>query len=314
MDGCVGINDNESSWNFPELISLQAKGIRLMKSSSWCYHLQSCKHLIKVQLGESLIEHDLVNCLLNLPSSFDSDSVIDSVIDSGCTMTEAHVKSDTCLFEDLDLSWSEMPGCLAIALACASGKALKCLNLRCVGLDRVHAVTEDNDETTISRQTLIHLVELTHSLLEEEDNMVLSLLGSHCPNLIELNLSRCGEKICGLLAVRDLVESIGHCLLKLDLNWTNVSDHGLIEIVTQCISLQWLGLQGCKALSVHTGALLKNHTQFSCFNLFLCLLPSTYSSLLIPYSVFLLLINQYQSISLFVYSGHLVKSTILALG
>lgn len=246
LDGCIGMDDNESNnWCFESLTSLQAKGIRSMRSSAWSHHLYASPHLVKVQLGECLIEADLVTCLLHE----DSNEAI-------CNMTEAHIEPDICSYECLDISWSEMPGCLAMALACASGKNLKSLALRCVSLDYIDVLVESDPSSSFDHNhgNKIHLIELKQVTFEKE-NMILSVLGSSCPNLNELNLSRCGENILGVKALENFTRSVGNHLVKLDISWTNVSDEGLLEIVTNCKALKALGLQGCKALTENAGML-----------------------------------------------------------
>lgn len=233
--------DNESSWEFPNLEHLQAKSMRSISSSSWCRHFgpHAWQRFVKVQLGECLVDVDLVMCLL--PPQTDL---------LYCTKHEASVQCDTCRLQDLDLSWCEMPGCLAVALACASGSSLRSLSLRCVGLDNVDAHIELTDSTSDSQTISVHLAELSEPL---EEPMVLSVLARCCPNLTELNLSRSGENICGVRALGDLALSLGHQLFYLDLNWTNIGDAGLLHLVSACPGLRLLGLQGCKALTTDAG-------------------------------------------------------------
>jgi hypothetical protein len=285
LDGCVGINGHVGGASFPSLQSLHAKGLRLVKSSAWCDYLRllndGCpSQMHDLQLGECSIGLDLVCQLLQVspvPSNKNNNINNNNDDDYGggggdgsicennfVTKDDVIVSCNTCHLTHLDLSWCELPGCHALALACASGRHLQSLTLRCVALDQVSGVLlerrgsaaaeeEDDDNFSFNSNTNFKARFRELPNVESYDNMVLSTLGRCCPNLTELNLGRCGETLCGEEALHDLTRLLNSKLLKLDLNWTNVTDEGLLEVISNCNNLKVLGLQGCKKLTVTSG-------------------------------------------------------------
>lgn len=117
----------------------------------------------------------------------------------------------------LDLSWVDgLAGQDALAVACRCGSHLRKLKTRCVTLD------------SAGGDFLVTLAEA-------------------CPNLVKLDLSRCGEVFASPHGLTALAQGCRR-LTDVDLSWSNADDAGLAALL-RCSELKLLALQGCKSLT-----------------------------------------------------------------
>jgi len=202
----------------PALTTLSAKGLSGVMPDQWAEilagpcmtelgQLPPLGRLVSLKLGECCLNPSVVAQLL--PFQQGSSSVAANA-DSGSAGSTVETDSSeqrypfgrhTPGFEatltELDLSWAaeSLSGSDALAFACAAGRSLQTLKLRCVNLEEVE---DSTSSSSIGNGGVRESREEDQALsgdLQTEDvagaNLasVLALLGQYCPNLMHLNVS-----------------------------------------------------------------------------------------------------------------------------
>ena len=207
------------SLHLPALTELSAKGLSGVTPEHWAEilagptvsenengQLPPLARFKSLKLGECALNPSVLARLLppqqgssSLATRADTGSAA-SVVETNPSMQHypfrRYLPNCEATLTELDLSWAaeSLPGRDALAFACAAGRSLQTLKLRCVNLEEIEVCTsssigsggistEDEDDEGVSGESR------TGDAAGATRTSPLALLGQYCPNLKHLNVS-----------------------------------------------------------------------------------------------------------------------------